>query len=192
MINIFAINEKIINILDYICTGEDVLKGVDAMRMEYIFIKPADEYLTSKDMFRNFLSSNMRVTFKIDNALNEEILMFDNKELDYRLECLEAEQSKELFFHFVVEIKEDEEKDVSVLEDFDKLIKIINEKCGNQFLINTLWNDVSMYYGKKLYPIISNVENMLRKIIYLFMIKTVGSKWLDIGAPENFEKILVL
>lgn len=52
------------------------------MRMEHIFIKPADEYLTSKDMFRNFLSSNMRVTFKIDNALNEEILMFDNKELD--------------------------------------------------------------------------------------------------------------
>lgn len=116
--------KNIINILDYICTGEDVLKGVDAMRMEYIFIKPADEYLMSKDMFRNFLSSNMRVTFKIDNALNEEILMFDNKELDYRLECLEAEQSNELFFHFVVEIKEDEEKDVGVLEDFDKLIKI--------------------------------------------------------------------
>lgn len=118
------------------------------MRMEYIFIKPADEYLMSKDMFRNFLSSNMRVTFKIDNALNEEILMYDNKELDYRLECLEAEQSKELFFHFVIEIKEDEEKDVGVLEDFDKLMKKINEKCGNQFLINTLWNDVSIYYGK--------------------------------------------
>lgn len=148
--------KNIINILDYICTGEDVLKGVDAMRMEYIFIKPADEYLTSKDMFRNFLSSNMRITFKIDNALNEEILMFDNKELDYRLECMEAEQSKELFFHLVVEIEEDEEKDVNVLEDFDKLIKKINEKCGNQFLINTLWNDVSMYYGKKLYPIILN------------------------------------
>ncbi len=158
------------------------------MRMEYIFIKPADEYLMSKDMFRNFLSSNMRVTFKIDNALNEEILMFDNKELDYRLECLEAEQSKELFFHFVIEIKEDEEKDVGVLEDFDKLMKKINEKCGNQFLINTLWNDVSIYYGKKLYPIISNVENMLRKIIYLFMIKTVGSKWLDIGAPAKFRE----
>ena len=58
------------------------------------------------------------------------------------------EQAKELFFHFVIEIKEDEEKDVGVLEDFDKLMKKINEKCGNQFLINTLWNDVSIYYGK--------------------------------------------
>ena len=29
---------------------------------------------------------------------------------------------------------------------------------------------------------------MLRKIIYLFMIKTVGSKWLDIGAPAKFRE----
>lgn len=46
--------KNIINILDYICTGEDVLKGVDAMRMEYIFIKPADEYEAKKNWDRYF------------------------------------------------------------------------------------------------------------------------------------------
>lgn len=40
---------------------------------------------------------------------------------------------------------------------------------------------------KKLYPDISKVENMLRKIIYLFMLKTVGSKWIDVGTPEKIQ-----
>lgn len=39
---------------------------------------------------------------------------------------------------------------------------------------------------EKLYPVISNVENTLRKIIYLFMQKIVGSKWLDISTPAKF------
>lgn len=158
------------------------------MKMEYIFIKPADDYFTSKDMFRNFLSSNMRIIFKTDSEVNKEILMFDKKELEYGLEYMEVEQSKETFFHLVVKIEEDEENDVMVLESFDELIKKINAKCGAQFSINTLWNDVSMYYGKKLYPVISNVENTLRKIIYLFMQKTVGSKWLDISTPAKFRE----
>lgn len=158
------------------------------MKMEYIFIKPADDYFISKDKFRNFLSSNMRIIFKTDSEMNKEILMFDKKELEYGLEYMEVEQSKETFFHLVVKIEEDEENDVMVLESFDELIKKINAKCGAQFSINTLWNDVSMYYGKKLYPVISNVENTLRKIIYLFMQKTVGSKWLDISTPAKFRE----
>lgn len=182
------IKNRNILILLQIYTLEDILKGFDTMKMEYIFIKPADDYFTSKDMFRNFLSSNMRIMFKTDSEMNKEILMFDKKEFEYGLEYMEVEQSKETFFHLVVKIEEDEENDVIVLEAFDELIRKINAKCGEQFSINTLWNDVSMYYGKKLYPAISNVENTLRKIIYLFMLKTVGSKWLDISTPAKFRE----
>ncbi len=103
------------------------------------------------------------------------------------MESTEVEKSNEMIFHLMVEMQGDGEAQAEILEHFDSLIKEINEKNGTQFAINTVWNDVSSYYGKKLYPDISKVENMLRKIIYLFMLKTVGSKWIDVGTPEKFQ-----
>lgn len=157
------------------------------MKMEYIFIKQKDEYCVSEEMFRNFLCGNKRIKFinGEDNKLN--IIVFDGQNLEYGLESTEVEKSNEMIFHLLVEVQGDGEVQAGILEHFDSLIKEINEKSGTQFAINTIWNDVSTYYGKKLYPDISKVENMLRKIIYLFMLKTVGSKWIDVGTPEKFQ-----
>lgn len=69
------------------------------------------------------------------------------------------------------------------LEKFDSLIHRINEECGNQFKINTIWDDVSIYYSQKLYPAMIEIENVLRKLIYRFMIKTVGSSWFSYSTP---------
>lgn len=157
------------------------------MKMEYIFIKQKDEYCVSQEMFRNFLCVNKRIEFKNEEDNKSGIIIFDGQKLEYGLESTEVEKSNEMIFHLMVEVQGDGETQADVLEHFDSLIKEINEKNGAQFAINTVWNDVSSYYGKKLYPDISKVENMLRKIIYLFMLKTVGSKWIDVGTPEKFQ-----
>ena len=157
------------------------------MKMEYIFIKQKDEYCVSQEMFRNFLCVNKRIEFKNEEDNKSDIIIFDGKKLEYGLESTEVEKFNEMIFHLMVEMQGDGEAQADILEHFDFLIKEINEKNGTQFAINTIWNDVSSYYGKKLYPDISKVENMLRKIIYLFMLKTVGSKWIDVGTPEKFQ-----
>ncbi len=159
------------------------------MKMEYIFVKPQDEYCSSRDQFCDFLCLNNRIKFRHTDkkASNKVVLLFDAYELEYRLEHVIAEKSQESVFHFIVEISNDSEKGIDILEDFDAIIHAINDKNGNQFSINTIWNDISSYYGRELYPDILNVEKMLRKIIYLFMIKTVGSKWLEISTPERFQ-----
>lgn len=156
------------------------------MKMEYIFIKPKDEYCVSQEMFRNFLCANKRIEFKNEED-NKSNIIFDGQYLEYGLESTEVEKSNEMIFHLMVEAQGNGEAQAGILEHFDSLIKEINEKNGAQFAINTVWNDVSSYYGKKLYPDILKVENMLRKIIYLFMLKTVGSKWIDVGTPEKFQ-----
>lgn len=153
------------------------------MKIEYIFIKSADEYYETEEMFINFLCANKRIVFE---SVEKKIL-FNEQKLSYNLECNEVEESKEISFHFVVEISGNDDKHVSILEEFDSLIKNINEKCGNIFSINTIWNDVSLHYARKLYPKFLNVENLLRKIIYLFMLKTVGSDWINKGTPEKFQ-----
>lgn len=153
------------------------------MKMEYIFIKFVDNYCKSKDMFINFLDLNDCIKFN-----GKDIILYDGQELKYILDFIEVEKSEEIIFHLMVESFGNEEEQAVILEKFDSLIKEINEKLGKRFSINTIWNDVSSYYGRKLYPDISNVENMLRKIIYLFMLKTVGSKWLDTSTPEKFQQ----
>ena len=157
------------------------------MKIEYIFIKQKDEYCVSQEMFRNFLCINKRIEFKNEKDNKSDIIIFDGQELEYNLESTEVEKSNEMIFYLMIEVQGDGEAQAGILEDFDSLIKEINKKNGAQFAINTVWNDVSSYYGKKLYPDISKVENMLRKIIYLFMLKTVGSKWIDVGTPEKFQ-----
>lgn len=157
------------------------------MKMEYIFIKPKDEYCVSQEMFQNFLCANKRIKFRNEDDNKSNIIIFDGQHLKCGLESTEVEKSNEMIFHLMVEVQGDGESQADILERFDSLIKEINEKNGAQFAINTVWNDVSSYYGKKLYPDISNVENMLRRIIYLFMLKTVGSKWIDVGTPEKFQ-----
>lgn len=157
------------------------------MKMEYIFIKPKDEYCVSQEMFQNFLCANKRIKFRNEDDNESNIIIFDGQHLEYGLESTEVEKSNEMIFHLIVEVQGDGESQADILERLDSLIKEINEKNGAQFTINTVWNDVSSYYGKKLYPDILKVENMLRRIIYLFMLKTVGSKWIDVCTPEKFQ-----
>ena len=152
------------------------------MKLEYLFIKPENNYYTTEDAFKKFLSSNSRIVFETADTLK-----LDDSKLKYSLKLTNVEKSKELIFHFSVDASGNETEQIALLEKFDLLINEINTTCGHLFAINRIWNDVSIYYGKKLYPEILNIENLLRKIIYLFMLKTVGSKWLDTNTPEKFQ-----
>ena len=154
------------------------------MKIEYIFIKQKDDYCVSEEMFKNFLCGNNHIKFENTKA---GLIVFDGKDIKYSLKSADVEKSDEMFFHFMIEISGEGETQAQILEKLDLLIKKINEKNGSLFAINTIWNDVSLYYGKKLYPEILEVENMLRKIIYIFMLKTVGSKWIDVGTPKKFQ-----
>lgn len=160
---------------------------VKAMKIEYIFIKLKDDYCVSEEMFKNFLCGNNHIKFKESENTKSGLIVFDGKDIKYSLESADVEKSDEMFFHFMVEVSGEGKTQAQILEKLDLRVKEINEKNGSLFAINTIWNDVSLYYGKKLYPEILEVENMLRKIIYIFMLKTVGSKWIHVGTPKKFQ-----
>ena len=160
------------------------------MKLEYAITKPVDDYCSTVELFRGVLCSNKRIVFKNPDDKNQQpVLLFDGRELKHCIESTPV-QEKEVIFHMIIEADGDDEEQAKTLEQFDDVIKELIRKVDYQFTINTLWNDVTTYYGKRLYPEISHVENMLRKIIYLFMLKTVGRDWLNTDAPEKFrEKI---
>lgn len=46
---------------------------------------------------------------------------------------------------------------------------------------------VSQHYCRKAYPVINNIENLMRKLIFEFMIKNLGSDWMDRTIPEELK-----
>lgn len=159
------------------------------MKMEYIFTKIDDDYYISEDAFKNFLCTNKHISFKTEEKgkVGKKIFLFDGHEFEYELEVGEVEESNEKLFHLNIVSQGEDDEQVEILNSVDSVIKEINKKCGVPFSINTIWNDVSLYYAKKLYPEISRIENELRKIIYLFMLKTVGSEWFNTHTPDIFQ-----
>lgn len=159
------------------------------MKIEYLLIKRNNDFCCTAEQFKSFLLTNKRLSISADK------LTFDKVCFDYSISIQEINSKKnELAFYFSIFSDTDKDEIVSKLEDFDKLLQRINTECGSMFKINTIWDDVSIYYAKKLYPQMIQVENLLRKIIYRFMIKTAGSTWfanaVPRGAREAIEKTL--
>lgn len=159
------------------------------MKIEYLLIKSKNDFCCSVEQFKSLLLTNKRISISADK------LLFSKASFDYSISLQEIKgKKKEVVFYFSISSDTENDEIVSKLENFDKLLQRINVESGNMFKINTIWDDVSIYYAQKLYPQIVQVENLLRKIIYRFMIKTAGSTWFDntvpSGVKESIEKTL--
>ncbi|MDG1606345.1 HEPN domain-containing protein, partial [Bacillus paranthracis] len=76
--------------------------------------------------------------------------------------------------------------DINRLKDFENLLSNIREiifKTGNAPQI--LWDDISRYYSKEAYPLIFEVENLMRKLITKFMLTNVGMAWAKENIPAE-------
>lgn len=102
------------------------------------------------------------------------------------MNTINVKKSDEILYHLIIQNNNDDY--IDTFELLHKLIIDINARQGNQFSINTITNDISSYYGRMLYPKIINIEKLVRKTIYLFMLKTVGSDWLEKETPEKFQR----
>lgn len=149
------------------------------MRIRYLLVKSKDDFCQNIEQFKNLLSVNSRIT------IDEENIRVSQKDVRYKIEMHEIEEVREIVFQLTLEAEQGKEEDrVCALESVEGVLRRINEELG-LFQINTIWDDVSMYYGRKLYPMMTEIESLLREIIYLFMIKNVGSKWLKEQSPKE-------
>ncbi|MFN5241012.1 MAG: hypothetical protein ACK5WC_07890 [Aphanizomenon sp.] len=51
-----------------------------------------------------------------------------------------------------------------------------------------LWNDISMFYAQKAYPLIQEIENLMRKLIMQFMLINVGVNWFEEKVPQDIQQ----
>lgn len=156
------------------------------MKLEYLLIKIENDFCSTKEEFINLLLANKRLHID-EEQIN---ILGKNVGLHYSLKSqnINSKKVREIVFHLTVT---SEDRHISVLEEFDDLLVRINQECGQQFKIYTIWNDISLFYNKKLYPQIAEIETLFRKLIYRFMIKVAGSEWFKRNGPKDFVEMIM-
>ncbi len=98
----------------------------------------------------------------------------------YEVKTNKIEGKNQRFFHLKVTLDGEENN----IEDYTSLLRSIRgivHRAGGQ--PETLWDDVSLYYSYKAYPLIHKLENLMRKLITYFMLTNVGKEWVAETSP---------
>lgn len=160
------------------------------MKVEYLILKEENTYCGSKEAFLNLLASNE------DLKINGNTLKYKKNDIKITIQTdiPQLIDKKERYFHLLLE-KDTNEKNIEsiilLIQEVCKIIKTIIKNSNYGFRINTLWDDISFYYSKQSYPLINEIENLMRKLIFKFMCINVGMNWLEEATPKEVrEKIL--
>ena len=162
-----------------------VIKSVNpnkAMKIEYIIVKEKTEISSSKSTFIKLLETNNDLT------INDETITYSGCEVDFVLTSEESEDESEIIFHLIIESDIEIEKDLENLNSVSRGIRKTVKETGHPFHFNTIWDETSQYYCEKSYPLLNTVENLMRKLIFQFMLKNIGSKWIKEAFPQKLKQ----
>ncbi len=161
------------------------------MRTEFLILIPDDEaFCISKKSFIDFLKvdalisiSGQKISFKKSQKSKDIV------SAKFRVETDKVKSQKERYFLLALEC--DDQNKVDEFSELCDRLKLISERISpNATAVNTLWDGVGRLYAEKAYPIINEVENLMRRLIAKFMLITVGMNWSkDAINPELFKKI---
>ncbi|MFM6079029.1 MAG: hypothetical protein ACKPCI_11035, partial [Dolichospermum sp.] len=79
-----------------------------------------------------------------------------------------------------------------IAENLNQVRRIVKNGLDNIDIKNAkiyeLWNDISMFYAQKAYPLIQEIENLMRKLIMQFMLINVGVNWFEEKVPQDIQQ----
>lgn len=147
------------------------------MNIEYLIpIDKKNAICLSVDAFKHHLQIIDEI--KIND---KEILFKDKLKMPYTIQQGSIATTKNIFFHITISL--DERKDLEEVHNFIRKLKTILSKISNN--VQILYDGVSKFYSSKAYPLIYEVENLMRKLITKFMIANVGIEWTINDVPDD-------
>ncbi|MGV0083992.1 hypothetical protein EEAAV_08970 [Rahnella aceris] len=148
------------------------------MKLEFlVLVTNDDSFCNSKKAFIDFLKidslisiAGQKLTYKKTPRSNPTITV------KFNVETNNIPSNKERYFIIALENTNEE-----LVDEFSELGNKIKELCKRinpeSTVLNVLWDDVGRYYACKSYPLINDVENVMRKLISKFMLINVGMDW---------------
>ena len=130
----------------------------------------------SVDGFNKLLSSEPDI-----KIAGNEISYKAKFKADYRVKTSKVGDKQQRFFYVKVTCNGGEND----IDEYGKLLRCMRSivhRSGGQ--PETLWDDISLYYSQKSYPLIHKVENLMRKLITYFMLTNIGKEWVRQTSPD--------
>ncbi|MEL4410536.1 hypothetical protein [Shewanella algae] len=149
------------------------------MKVEYLVIIDSEStFCRDSQSFKSFLQSDAEID------ISGKKLKFRGVSIDYELQEGENADNNHKFFHIKLIC---DEKYISEFTDLCRSMKKLLLMNSNNS-VQTLWDDISFYYSSRSYPMIYEIENLMRKLITKFMLTTVGLGWTKETVPEELKK----
>lgn len=156
------------------------MKEHNELKTEYlVVVSTKDSFCNDNDSFKNLLKSNS------DIEIDGNKIIFNSLEINYKLQSDDMNEKDKKYYHIKLICK-----DINKINEFEKLLRNIRVILGKVSTkqIETLWDDVSFYYATKSYPIIHEIENLMRKLITKFMLANVGVGWTKVHVPDDVKE----
>ncbi|HDL6615718.1 hypothetical protein ACVST5_04450 [Yersinia enterocolitica] len=153
------------------------------MKIEYIAIQD------NNDSFCNDEESIIKL-FDIDSELTvtEKNITYNKHTLRISVLKIKTENRKHNYFNIVVEAEG------KINESLVDAFTIINRKIvimlenALKTRPKVLWDDLSSYYSSKAYPLLNEIENLMRKLLTKLLIIKVGINWEKDNVPQDIKQ----
>ncbi|MBE5321831.1 hypothetical protein IM793_21920 [Pedobacter sp. MR2016-19] len=147
------------------------------MKIEYLIVfKTSEKVCNSIKTFKNLLQADDLITISSNN------IKYKNKDFKIIIGHGEITDKSQKFFQLEVNYEEADDA-IMLLQELLKRIRGLVNKFGGE--MNVIWDDLGMYNAKKSYPIICELENLLRKLISKFMLTNIGTNWTKETLPNE-------
>ncbi|ROP59058.1 hypothetical protein EDF81_1842 [Enterobacter sp. BIGb0383] len=133
----------------------------------------------SPDSFIKILESTDE--FKI----SDDCLIFND--VDFKFHISEYDNKKDSLF-IKISLENTNQNNLVTFSKVIRTFRKVSSECkiGQ---IQLIWDDISKYYSIQAYPLIHEVENLMRKLITKFMLLNVGVSWTKTSIPEEFTSL---
>jgi len=150
---------------------------MENLKVEYLAIINSKEgFCNTTSSFNNLIQSYGSVDIK------NKYIIFDGVRFDYDVQRGEIQNNSHLFYHVRLGCPND--RDVSTFLSLLKSIRTILAKVSEK-PVEVLWDDVSSSLSYAAYPVIHEIENMMRKLITKFMLTKIGLGWTKEAVPKE-------
>jgi hypothetical protein len=152
--------------------------------VEYLaIVQKSNSFCDSVNSFNRLLQVDSSIAFKA-----HKIAYKNDFECDYKITSGEIQGKEQRYFHLHFSTKNEFSDNLDKFAEFLKAIRAVLAKLDSQ--PTTLWDDISYFYCNSSYPLIHEIENLMRKLISNFMLITVGVDWVDQASPAEIKAIL--
>ena len=157
------------NFLNVLGTKENKL-----IKTEYLFLlNKKNGRFNDEDSIKNLFKINSNIKF-----ISDDKIMYNTLNINYILDSEKlANDEKQIYVHleFTIEVSKETDKELDEYSNFLREVREIISKWDDSNEI--LWDGVGFFYAVQAYPLVYEIENLIRKLITKFMLKTIGRDW---------------